>query len=214
MSRRVLAIAGGALVVVLLTWYVLLWSPKGSQIDDAHERKAAAEAQFASLQVQVAEAKAAKAREPQLVASLDQLAVAVPAEAELAELILALDEAGRFAGVDLLAISPALPKASTVPGGPAEIVVAMSFEASYWAVLNFQVALLHLPRLFVIDSIQVAPNGGDTAGSGDRLQVTLTGRTFTTEPVAPAPGAAPTTPPAATTPQPATTPAPTPTEAQ
>lgn len=186
MSRRVVSIAGGACVVLLLAWVALLWSPKGGELDVARKRQAAAENLSAELQAKLARLQGAQRQAPQLQADLEQVRAAIPSRADLAEFILSADDAASKAGVDFLSITPTPPAVSQTPGAPNDVALNLALKGSYFPVLDFLQKLLDLPRLVVVDGVTVAPDGDPSV-----LNVGLKARMFTT---AQPPGTAPTTP--------------------
>lgn len=192
--RNVIAVAAG-IAVLLLAWYLLLWSPKNSQIDAAHERRDATIAEAQQLEVRLQQLRLAAERLPELVELHDRVSAAVPQVPELAEFLLAANAAAKATGVEYLTVSPQPPAIDAA--GPSKIGVAVTVKARYGQLLDFMQRLLDMPRVLVIDSMQVAP------AEDGMLSVSIAGRTFT----AWVPGAAPIAP-APTTPAPAPTPAP------
>lgn len=184
-------VVAAGVAVLLLAWYLLLWSPKGSQISAAHGRRDASVAEAQQLEQRLQQLRLAAERTPELVETLDRVRQAVPEEPDLAEFLLAANAAAKGSGVEYLTVSPQPPAVDAA--GPARIGVSVSVKARYGQLLDFTQRLLDMPRVLVIDSMQVSPSEDGT------LAVAITGRTFTTwapgaAPVAPAPG----TPPAAT----------------
>lgn len=195
MNRRHLAMVSGAALLVVVAWFALLWSPKGADLADAKERRSAAQSEVAQLQARLDRLTAAKRDSARLEAAANRVGAAVPATADLAGFLLATDDAARAAGVEFLTVTPS-PVATSTSGGPSEIALTLSIKGRYGQVLGFLDRLLDLPRVVVVDSVDVSAEQG-TAGAPS-LSVSLSGRIFTTELPA---GAAPTT----TTPAPATT---------
>lgn len=204
MSRRA-ALAGVAgAVVVVLAWWFLLWSPQRSRIADARDRREAAEDQAASLELQLRRLRDLAAREAVVRSRLERLRVAIPDQPNLAQFILEANEAAERSGIEFLSITPTPPAAPARPQGgqqgaqaggpPGEIRLSMTITGGYFQVLDFVNRLDDLPRLVVIDAINVS------GGEGGLLNVSLQARMFVG--VAPAaPGATTTT----TTTAPATT---------
>ena len=205
MNRRLIAIFGGACVVLLLAWYVLLWSPKGGELAAAKTRQAAATATADQLQVQLARLQSAKRTIPDLTDGLDRVHAAIPPSADLGQFMLDVDAQAKDAGVDFLSIAPTAPAPST-SGGPTSITLNINITGGYFQMLDFTQRLMGLPRLVVIDSMQVTPSGDATSGP-PQLTVGLNARMFTTQAPVSATPAAPsaasgapatgTTPPAA-----------------
>lgn len=196
MSRRNLLLTVGAAAVIILAWFVFLWSPKGDDLEQARERRSVAEARESELEVRLAQLRDAERRAPELEAAGDRLRAAVPPTAELSTFLLAANQAATDAGVDFLSIAPTAPSQSTVPGGPTEVPLSINVTGGYHQVLDYLDRLLALPRVVVVDTLS-ATTGGDT----DDLSVSLTGRMFTTE----LPAGAASTAQAASTSAPSTT---------
>jgi Tfp pilus assembly protein PilO len=179
-SRRILLVAGGAVVVLLLAWYQLLWSPKGADIASAHERTATATTQAQELQSRLDHLVAAQRDLPALVSDQLRLKGAVPDTPDLAGFLLDANEAATKAGVDYLSVAPTTP-AAPAAGLPPAMNIGLNVSGGYSQVLDYLDRLMALPRVIVIDTVQVSPGSKD---AGDpTLTVTLAGRTFTRQAV-------------------------------
>jgi Tfp pilus assembly protein PilO len=194
-SRRALLAGLSGAVVVVLAWWFLLWSPQRSRISDARDRRRAAEEQAASLELQLRRLRDLQAREAVVRSRLERLRVAIPDQPNLAQFILAANEAAERAGIEFLSITPTPPAAPAAAargqqaeggGPPAEIRLSMTITGGYFQVLDFVNRLDDLPRLVVIDSINVS------GGEGGQLNVSLQARMFVGVPPA-EPGATTTT---------------------
>lgn len=204
MRQRPLVVGAAAAVVLVLLWYVLLWSPRSAALNDARKDTQEAQQQEAELRGRLARLQAAQNDEARVRAQVEALRAAVPDEPNLAELILDANDAATKAGIDFLSIAPNQPLDSggppaaagtSLPPGLTPISLSMSVTGGYFQALDFVNRLYSLPRLVIIDGLSVtsAPTG--------RLVVQITARMFTTAPPAPTPGATTTTtaPGAATT---------------
>lgn len=189
MTRRNLLIIGGIVVLLLGAWYLLLWSPKGNELDDVAARRAAAEGRSSQLELRLSRLQAAQEESVRLTAARDRLRSAVPEKADVAQFILDADEAAVAAGVDFLNITPTPPGAPTTAGAPAHVGLGIKVEGGYFQVLDYLDRLLELPRVIVIDKIAVAPM--DESTSSPRLAVDLSARMFMAPSAAPAGSAAP-----------------------
>ena len=219
MSRRPLLIGVAAALGVLLFWFIFLWSPQGSKISKAKDRKVAAESEQQELQLRIARLKSLQQQEPQKRAQLENLRVAIPDEPNLAQFILDANTAANVSGIQFLSISPSPPAAATGAAGsapapppaspttpaagarPAVINLQLSISGGYFQVVDFVNRLDGLSRLVVIDSLGLTAGpqaAGSTASTG--LTVSITARMFVREatPVAGTTGA-PITPGGATT---------------
>lgn len=189
MNRKVLLISVGATVGLAVLWFLLLWTPQGGRLTDAHEREETAAATNSQLELRAARLAAAEQRRPELTADLEALRVAVPDAPDLAQFLLDADTASTAAGVDFISISPTPPAASTTAGVPSEIALSISVEGGYFQVLDFLNRLSSMPRIVVVDTLGLTASG---EGSDAVLTVAITARMFTTaaDVAAPVPGAA------------------------
>jgi Tfp pilus assembly protein PilO len=177
-NRRIAMFAGGAMLLLLGAWFMLLWSPKGGELDAARTRKATAEQKVNELQVKLDRLKDGQRRSPELLAARDRLVSAVPEHAQLAEFILDTNDAATKAGVDFVSISPTTVSAPKVPGQPPSVGVTLEVSGDYAATLNFLDRLAQLPRIVVLDEVQMTPS------EAGKLTAHLGGNIFTTEPPA------------------------------
>jgi Tfp pilus assembly protein PilO len=192
MKRRII-VGVGACVVMLLAWFQFLWTPKGEELTEAKDRRDAAQNQAQELQVRLARLQAASKTLPKLEETDDRLRTAVPDRPELAEFMLDANAAALESGVDFLSITPATPVPG-IGGQPSTIGLAISIKGGYPQLLDYLDKLFGLSRIVVIDSMQVTPESA--GGTAPSLDVSLTGKMFTTEPPA-LPGVTATTVPSA-----------------
>src|SRR5437763_11448315 len=146
MNRRLLIPVGAGVVVVIL-WFVALYSPQSSALKDARKRANDAAQQTATLRDQLSRLQQAQQSQPLKQSQLETLRVAIPDTPNLAQFILDANDAASRAGIDFLSITPAQPTAtsgataSTVPGGagatPVPIRVGMTIAGGYLQVLDF-----------------------------------------------------------------------------
>ena len=192
MTRRNLLITGAAALVVLVLWYMLLWSPRKADLAEATERREAAEAKRDELTIRVARLRASQKDEPLKRAQVEALRTTVPDEPNLAAFILDTNDAAAKAGIDFISVAPsepapavlgapgvatiasAQPAGTTVAAGtpPAEIKVQLQITGGYFQVLDFLNRMNELPRLVVTDSLTV--NSDEKA----KLTVGMTARMF------------------------------------
>jgi Tfp pilus assembly protein PilO len=174
MNRRVVLIGFGAAGALLVLWFLLLWGPQGGRLDDAEERRAAAESENSALEIRLARLEEAQGRAPQLLADLEALRAAVPDDPGLAQFILDANEIAERAGVDFLSISPGVPSPS-LTGGPPVISLQITVNGGYFAVLDYLDRLDGLSRIVVVDSLNLTPAN---VNGQIELGVQLTARMF------------------------------------
>jgi Tfp pilus assembly protein PilO len=214
-NRRSVLIAVAAAVLVLLGWYLLLWSPASKDVKSAKARAAAAQAQQSQLQSEITRLKEAQQNEPANQAKLETLRTAIPDDPALGQFIIDVNDAASRAGIVFVSIAPTEPRlptttaASGVPattgtttpgvkvsgGGPppAEITVALQVKGGYFQVLDFMNRLDALPRLVVTDTVNI------TADQTGVLTVGLSSRIFVRSVPAGFAGASPTSSTTSTT---------------
>jgi Tfp pilus assembly protein PilO len=204
-TRRQQLIGVAAALGVLVFWFLFLWGPQGSKLSDAKDRRERAQSEQDQLQVRIARLKSLQQDEPQKRAQLERLRVAIPDEPNLAQFILDANNAANVSGINFLSIAPSPPApVGAVPGAtppsdpgttpapssaPAVINLQMSVTGGYFQVIDFVNRLNGLPRLVVIDSLNLSTGGQGTAGA-TTLSAEIAARLFVSEttPVAGAPG--------------------------
>ncbi len=198
MNRRALAIGVGAAVAVLLVWYLLFWRPRNRALDQAEQRRQAAEQQESQLRTEIARLRAAQAQEPARRARLEALRAAIPDEPNLAQFILDANEAAVRSGIDFVSITPGLPSSAQTGGGagaaagtappapppsaaasggaptgpPAQVSLDLQIGGGYFQVLDFLNRLDALPRLVVTDGLTI------TSDDKAKLSVAVEARMF------------------------------------
>lgn len=234
---RIIAAAVAALIVCML-FYVFFIRPRKSEITRVETEITAAQGTQQQLRLELQNLQALKENAPELNATLEQIRGFVPKDDEVPNFIFQAQEAASSSGVDLVKITPELPKSPAEPAPLAEIRVTMSATGSFFSLQDFIRRLYSLDRALRIDTLALAaegssaPTGGGTSAATapgadpGELTLTIAARVFFELPegVAPGAGTAPTTEatpapegteaPATTEPAPAdtgaTTPAPAP----
>ena len=212
---RIIAAAVAALIVCML-FYVFFISPRKSEIARVETEITAAQGQQQSLQLELQKLQALKENAPELNATLEQIRGFVPKDDEVPNFIFQTQEAATSSGVDLVKITPELPKPPAEPAPLAEIRVTMSATGSFFSLQDFIRRLYSLDRALRIDTLSLAAEGssaptGDTgtttstttapgADAGE-LTLTITARVFFELPEGVAPGAAAPTPGASPAPE-------------
>ena len=176
MNQRVLAIGAGGTVVVLLLWYFVLWGPRNDALSKQRTRTATADKQVQTLKTQLSRLQAAQRAEPVKRAKLERLRAAIPDDPGLAQFILDANDAANRAGINFISIAPTPPTAAAsasatggtpAPGGagarPAEVKMSMSISGGYSEVLDFMNRLDSLPRIVVIDTLNVTAGAAAAA---------------------------------------------------
>jgi Tfp pilus assembly protein PilO len=191
MNRRAVGIGALVSVLIVVLWYMFLWSPTNGDIQDAKDRQETAQTQAAQLRAEIKRLKAAQDNEAAQTARLTQLKEGIPDVPRLAEFLLETNDAAVRAGIDFISVAPSppapaapaaaaattattgAPAAGGAAAAPAEIRISLQIQGGYYQVLDFLNRLDQLPRIVVTDTLTV------TSDNTSRLSVTLGARMFT-----------------------------------
>lgn len=225
MNRRLrIFVAGGlALALVVTGWYFGLWRPRAAALSRTRAAQSAIVAREASLSAQLAQLRSAARSISTDRQTAARVTTAVPPKPALAQLIREIDSASKSSGFQFLAISPGEPQAAptvqastsaSAAAAPSQMSITLTGDGTFFETLDFLHQLAHLPRIFVVDTLSLAPGGSGSGASGSSssgaassgaiapgtvptLSISIGGRVFTTY-VPPAPGASGAPAPAAT----------------
>jgi len=170
-SKRVIAIAVAASVVLIGIWYVALFSPQSKSIHKANSQAAASNGQAESLRSQIAVLQQQKTQLPAAEAKLTTLKLALPDTPALDKMIDDINAAANQAGVDWQTLSPAKPSifvagsaqaaaAGGLPGGMQAVTVGMQVTGNYHQVTDFITKLTGLSRLLDVETVNLSGVGG------------------------------------------------------
>ena len=195
-SRRdQLLIVAMFMVVVLAAFYLLAWKPQSAALTRAHDERAAAEAQLASVSIPVVSGEASEA-EAVAEAAAAAVLTAVPASIATADVLRQLDGLAIQTGVKLgditlsqpaplaadpSAAPPADVAAGATPGGPVALSLTINVSGDAAATAAFVAGLATLPRLVVVDQVTIQTTPADVAaGTPARQDVQVSARVFAT----------------------------------
>ena len=157
--NAIIGIVGGALVVILI-WYFVFYKPASDDLSKTQGELTTAERQQQTLEATLARLQDLDRNAPQQQANLQKLSAAIPSTPDLADFIFQANTAAADSGVDWVSIAPTPPAASTT-GGPTVIVLAIQVNGGFFQVLDYLNRLEDLQRLVVTDTISVAAGGGE-----------------------------------------------------
>jgi Tfp pilus assembly protein PilO len=188
-SRAVIAVAVMGAIVVFYGWNSVFLGPRNQARAAVRKELSAAGQQEQDLRANMAQLRRLAADTKSREAELARLGRLVPANADMAGAILALDEAAKQAQVGMASLVPS-PLAAAAAGGPATVSVAMTIDGTFDQIFDFLRRLESLDRLVVIDSLQLAAGGNGAASPGagpPKLAAEIKARLFAvTGPAAPA----------------------------
>jgi Tfp pilus assembly protein PilO len=188
--KRILGVAGLAALVLVVGWYLALFSPQSREISKAHKAHTAAVQKISQLQGQVVQLNALKSQIPAETAALAALNAAIPATPQLDSTLRQLHSAADSSGVVLSMVSPSAPAASSASSarsagsssssssgqqssGTPSITLSMGASGSYPQITNFLTQLSSMPRTVVVSSLNIA-------GTGAQLTAQITANIFYT----------------------------------
>jgi len=179
--RQLLTAIAGALVIVVLAWFMFLYKPKSGEISEVETQVETAIAEEQSLRATLAQLESVDEDRPSEEAEVRRLSAAIPPDPELANFILAVHDIVGRSDLEFASISPALP--AVVPGqAVSTIAVTMTVAGNFPNVLDFLDRLQDLDRIVVVDALALSStepdddsgtatssvaNGNSTVGAGD-----------------------------------------------
>ena len=187
-------------VLVLALWYVFVLSPIQSQKSKAHTATLAAEKNLQAAQAQLSQLRDLKARSKQIDRQVAKLRAAVPVNPAISTFIRQANQIAAETQVSWVSVTPTQTGAgaSVALGGPTSIGLGIQVKGGVHEVLDYLDHLMALPRVVVVDQLQVTPGGDASAGAqttgpptGDifagqgappTLTVQITARMFTAPP--------------------------------
>lgn len=206
MKPKVILAGVGAAVVIVIAWYLALFSPQSARLEAARAAKTEAVSQKSTAEAELVRLQDLAANAGVLEADRVALAAAIPDEDQLDAFILAVNDRAAKAGVSFVSISPSPPAFGAVGAGgtpagtpgPPSIGLQIQVNGDYFQVLRFLELLRDGERIVTVDTFSLS-------GSGEKeMSASIGGRMFVNQP---APAPAPTAPadPAAETAAPAPT---------
>jgi Tfp pilus assembly protein PilO len=170
-----------ALVGMTLLWWMLVYSPGSRKVSDVRADVEQAQDEQAGLRQRLEELQTIAKHAPEVRSQLAKLEDAVPSKPQLAGFITEANRIAQASGVTWVSVSPSPPELG--PTG-STIRLSIQLKGGFFQVLDYMHRLERLPRLVVVDSVDIASEAdGTTDGTGavppGGLGVTLTARIFT-----------------------------------
>jgi Tfp pilus assembly protein PilO len=163
LRQRKVLIAAGISLVVLLIWFVAVFSPEGHKLAAVNGKTQAAQTEQQVLQVRLARLKVYSQQSAQFEALSQLLTAAVPTTIDVYDYITAISNAAAATGMKVTNVDPS---PAVAGGGVAIIPVAVSAAGTYDQTLAFIKALYALPRLTIITQVSITGGGtGSTRSS-------------------------------------------------
>jgi Tfp pilus assembly protein PilO len=178
---RVIGAAAVALVVCLL-FFVFFIRPRQSDVSRIETEITAAQGKQQQLTLELQNLQALQENAPELNATLQQIRGFVPKDDEVPNFIFQVQEAANAAGIELVKLTPELPKTPAEPAPLAEIRVTLSATGEFFSLQDFIRRLYSLDRALRIDTLALAAEGAAAATSGGDTNTTTTSTAPAAEP--------------------------------
>jgi Tfp pilus assembly protein PilO len=184
-TRKLAAVAGVAAVLVVVAWFFFLWKPQTTKLHAIRAKEHTQQAQIGILRASLASLQQQKRNQGVEKAALGALSALVPSSPDLSAALRELSSAAASSHVKLTSVSPSPPASyagttgtagTAAPAGAQPLPLTMAASGTYAQLKAFVVDLDRLPRLFVIQTIQIS--GGSAAPTAQPLQLTLSADMF------------------------------------
>jgi Tfp pilus assembly protein PilO len=182
MNRRATFLGVVAAIAIVGLWYVMVFSPKGKDLNDARDALDAAKRDNQTLTAQLHQLQQLERDRPKTAAQLSKLQAAIPQDVNESDFITAVNNIATDSGISWQSVTMAEPVA--VAGAvPPTSTVQIKVGGGFHQVLDYLSRLETLDRLNAVDHVTV--NGGENANATQGitevdkdLTVTLTVRIF------------------------------------
>lgn len=190
---RLILTAVVAVLAVLLAFFFLI-RPRQSELTDVQAQVETEENLTLSLRAQLARLQELQRNAPELQAELDRIRALVPQEHEVPNFIFQVNAAAAQSGVEIVQLTPELPKSPPEGAQLAEVRVVLGGRGGYFAIQDFVRRLYSLDRALRIDLLELV-----AVETEPGITMSATARIFFEAPAG-VTGIAPTTPTTPTTP--------------
>lgn len=176
-TRRLPILSAAAALVLVVIWYVAMFSPQQKNIQKAHKANAAATQKADQLQSQASQLRVLVKEIPADNARFAQLEASLPDNPQFDQALNLLHQAAVQTGVTVANVTPSSPigasgsssTSASQGGGVPAINLTMSIEGSTQQTEAFLSALKALPRAVVVDRISVTGGSGGSVSLSARI---------------------------------------------
>jgi Tfp pilus assembly protein PilO len=175
MKSRTIVIGAVGAVLVIVVWWMFVFSGIRSDASDVNGEIDDARAETRALETQLAQIEDLEANSAETQQRLQELEAAVPEGTELGTFIDQANALGLETGVTWVSVTPAPPTAGVVGTVNLSIVVS----GGYYNVLDYLNRMENMPRLVVVDGVQIDQGEAAEITGPPNLTATLTARMFT-----------------------------------
>ncbi|MDX1620251.1 MAG: type II secretion system protein GspM [Nitriliruptorales bacterium] len=186
MNRNQLLLGGLGVVLLLVLFWLFLWQPQSSRIDEIETEIEDLESQRVSLEGRIASLEEVRARAPEIEAALAAAESVLPRDAAMPILVRQLQLAAQDSGIELRAINPSRP-VEFGEGAPELAVINLSVDiaGSYFQIIDF---------LRRVEDPAITARGIEwqdisvSLGEYPTLSAVMSGETYAVLPAPPQPG--------------------------
>lgn len=162
-NRAVMAMAVLGSLVLLYGWNSVFLAPRSKARAETATQLAAAKKSESDLRQQLGQLRKLAADSQSREAELARYGRLIPADADVAGAIMALDGLAEATQVAWSSFTPSTPAAS--PGGPAAVTLTINIGGTFHQILDYLRRLESLERLVVVDTVALSGAGAGGAGS-------------------------------------------------
>lgn len=180
-GREIYIITGVVILVLVVAWYFLLFSPKQRELDQLDQQVQSAQSELAIAQQEVVKLESYKKTAPQSRAEIVRLGKMLPAAEGMPGLIIELTNTAEASGVDITSIA----RGTTVPGTPFGVqTLTLQVGGRYFDVEDFLYRLEEYVafrnasfrvtgRLLQVTQLTLQGDAAAAAGTSPNLAVTI-----------------------------------------
>lgn len=161
-------------LLVVVGWWAFVWNPKAAEFSAASERRDTLAMQSQRLSRQIADVQRYVEGGNAVAEQHERARRWIPVDTELPSLIASHDALARSALVRVRSFTPIPPDPTDSATGPevTSLRLNVTVEGTNQAIDAYLAGLFELPRLVVVDTLRLAPNGDGL------VQLDLTLRAF------------------------------------
>jgi type IV pilus assembly protein PilO len=166
-DRNILILGILILILLVVAYYFLLFSPLRAEYVAAYDQRTQKEAQRQQLEQTVAQLENIRRNAPTIEQQILEVSKRIPEQDEIPTLIVQIEEVARAAEVTQIRIEPGDAEAPPGGGDFSRIPITMSFEGTYEQLQEFLLRVRNLARLVTINEVNYEPldeQGGGTGG--------------------------------------------------
>ena len=152
-DRNILILGILILIVLVIAYYFVLFSPLREEYLDNYDERTQKEARKAQLERTVADLESAQRESSDIERQILELSKRLPEQDEIPTLVVQIEEIAQEAGVTQLLVEPGSPEAPPGGGDFSRIPITMSFEGTYEEMQDFLLRVRNLARLVTVNTV-------------------------------------------------------------